>query len=149
MSWRPTGGTRRAPALAAAVAPPPLGAAALSGRVRGRCLPGRPLAARGPGGGGGEGGGGGVGVPRSPSPGPLAPPLGGRGGAAWWVRSRGASRRIGGRTLPPPPSIFCVPDPRAGSRLGPPLASLPPRGAGGPGWEGGGGGRRFASAVSG
>ena len=66
---------------------PSLGAAALSERVRGRRLPGRLPAVRGPGGerggeGGGEGGFHAV-PPWSPSP-------GGRGGAAWWFRSRGA-----------------------------------------------------------
>ena len=48
---------------------PPLGAAALSGGARGRRLPGRPPAVRGPGGGGERGGEGGW-VPRSP---PLVP----------------------------------------------------------------------------
>ena len=37
-----------------------------------------------------------VGFPRCPPPGPLAPPPDGRGGAAWWFRSRGASRCPGG-----------------------------------------------------
>ena len=49
------------------------------------------------GGGGGERGGG---------PGPLKPPPDGREGAAWRFRPRGASCRLGGRTLPPPPSTL-------------------------------------------
>ena len=35
--------------------------------------------------------------------GPLTPPPDGRGGAVWRFRPREASRRLGGRTLPPTP----------------------------------------------
>ena len=95
-------------------------------------------------GGGGRRGGGTGGSPQSP-PRPLAPPPGGRGLAAWWFPSRGARRRQGGRSLPLPPSIFLMPDPRSGPRSGPPLSSFPPRGAG---WPGGGrGGRRVLGAA--
>ena len=38
--------------------------------------------------------------------GPLTPPPDGRGEAAWRFRPRGASRRLGGRGLPPPPSTL-------------------------------------------
>ena len=137
VSGRSTRGAWRAAALAAAVAcppwvpRPPRGAA---GPPSPRPASGRPRA-----GGGGERGGGGVkgrgASPQSP-PGPLAPPPDGLGGAAWWFWSRGAIRRLGGRTLPPPPSTLRVPDPRAGPRSGPLLSSLSPRGAG---WAGGGG----------
>ena len=107
MSGRLTRGTWRAAALAAAVVSPPWvprpfqggfgPAASLAGL--------RPSAGRWGGGGeGGEGGGEGD-SPQSP-PGPLASPPGGRGGAAWWFRSRGAGCGRGGRTLPPPPSAL-------------------------------------------
>ena len=124
---------------------PPLGAAALSGGCGAAVsLDGlRPPTSPGGGGrGGGVGGRGGS--PQSP-PGPVAPPPDGRGGAARWFRSGGASRRLGGRTLPPPPSTLWVPDPREGPRWGPLLSSLLPRGAG---WPGGGGeGRRVRGAA--
>ena len=100
------GGTWRAAALAVAVAPPPLGAAALSGGAQGRRLPGRPPAVRGPGGGKGGGRGGGRGGSRQSAPGFLSLPLGGRGGAAWSFRSRGSAADGGGALFsrPPPPS---------------------------------------------
>ena len=86
---------------------PPLGAAALSGGVRGRRLSGQPLAAHGT--GLGNVGDGGVGArggsPQSPR-GPLAPSPDGRGAEAWWFWSRGTSRRLEGRTLPPPYQPF-------------------------------------------
>ena len=149
MNGRPIGGTWRAAALAAAVASPPLGAPAPSGGVRGRRLPGRPPAVRGPGGGWRERGGeeGGRGESAQSPPGPLALPPGGCGGAVWWFRSQGGPVAVrGGATLPPPPSTLWVPDPRAGLRSGPLLSS--PGGGGGPASAGGGGpGQR--SAVSG
>ena len=126
---------------------PPLGAAAPPGGCGAAVSP---AGLRPPTGwwGGGERGGGRVGgrgdSPQSP-PGPLAPPPDGRGGAARWFQSRGASRRLGGRTLPPPPSTLWVPDPRAGPRSGPLPSSLSPRGAG---WPGGGGGAVSAGGGS-
>ena len=91
VSGRPTGGAWRAAAFAAAAASPPGVQRPLRGGAGPPSLwsaPGRPRA----GGGGREGGGrAGGGSPLSP-PGPLAPPPDGRGGAAWWFRSRGASR---------------------------------------------------------
>ena len=91
-----TGGAWRAAALAAAAVLPPLGAAASSWGCGAAVSPVglRPLLGRG---GGGERGG--------PS-GPLTPPPDGCGEAAWRFRPRGASRRLGGRTLPPPPSTL-------------------------------------------
>ena len=72
------------------------GAAASPGGVRGRRLFGLPPSAHGPEWeGGGEWGG--------PS-GPLAPPPDGRGGGGMAVPAFGARHRLGGRTLPPPPS---------------------------------------------
>ena len=77
---------------------PPLGATALSGGCGAAASPAglRPPTSRRGGGVGGRGG-----SPESP-PGPLEPPPDRRGGAAWWFWSRGASIRLGGRTLPAP-----------------------------------------------
>ena len=71
-------------------------AAASSGGVRGRCFFGLPPSALGP---EWEGGGGWGGLT-----GPLAPPLDGQGGGGMAVPAPGASHRLGGCTLPPPPS---------------------------------------------
>ena len=78
---------------------PPLGAAALSGGLRGRRPPGRPMAVSGP--GGERGGRGGEGVSRGPSPVPSR-----RSPAAWWSRSRGAGRRRGGAFVSCPAPSF-------------------------------------------
>ena len=128
---------------------PPLGAAAFPGGCGAAIPPAghRPPTGRGRGGGGGE--------ERFPAVPPWSPGAAVRrpGGAARWFRSRGPSRRLGGRTLLPPPPTPWVPDPRAGPRSGPQLSSLLPRGAG---WTGGGAGRagecwgrQLGSAVSG
>ena len=91
VSGRPTGGAWRVAGFAPAVASLPCVQLPLQGGAGPQSLwpaSGRPRA----GGGRREGGGGGRegGSPLSP-PGPLAPPADGRGAAAWWFRSRGAS----------------------------------------------------------
>ena len=100
-SWAPP--VRRRPAAGRACGrlprpwcPRTPGAAASSGGVRGRRFFGLPPSALGPEweGGGGWGG---------PS-GPLARPPDCRGGGGMAVPAPGASHRLGGRTLPPPPS---------------------------------------------
>ena len=101
-SWAPP--VRRRPAAGRACGrlprpwcPRTPGAAASSGGVRGRRFFGLPPSALGPKWeGGGEWGG--------PS-GPLAPPPDSRGGGGMAVPALGASHRLGGRTLPPPPFI--------------------------------------------
>ena len=100
-SWAPP--VRRGPAAGRACGRLPRpwcpripGAGASSGGVRGRCFFGLALSALGPEWeGGGDWGG--------PS-GPLAPPPDGRGRGGMAVPAPGASHRLGGRTLPPPPS---------------------------------------------
>ena len=91
VSGRPTGGAWRVAPFAAAAASPYWVQRPLRGGAGPQPLwpaSGRPRT----GGGGGEvGGEGWGGSPLSP-PGPLAPPPDGRGGAALWFRSRGASR---------------------------------------------------------
>ena len=146
MSGRLIGGTWHVARLAAAVASPlwvprpSRGGCGAAASLAGLWL----SAGRGGGGRGGGRGGGEKGFPQS-HPCPLASPAGSQGGAAWWFRSWGASRRRGGRTLPPPPSTLWVPDPCAGPPSGPLLSSLSPRGAG---WPGGGGeGRRVLGAA--
>ena len=88
------GGAWCAAALAAADVSPPLGAVASPSGCGADVSPLglRPLLGRG--GGRGE-----------PS-GPLTPDPDGRGEAVRRFRPRGASRRLGGRTLPPPPSAL-------------------------------------------
>ena len=84
----------RAAALAAAAVSPPW----LQRPPRGGAGPlsFRPASVRSWAGGVGEGGG----------PGPLTPPPDGRGGAAWRFWPWGASRQLGGRTLPLSPSTL-------------------------------------------
>ena len=152
MSWRPTGGTRRAAALAAAVVSPPQVPRPSQGGVRGRHLPGLPPAVRGPGGERGGRGEAGGGVPRGPSLAPwrrLPAVVGGRFGGSG-PRKPAAD---GGAHFFPAPLHPSGARPRAGPHQGPPLSSLPPRGAG---WAGGGeaagaggGGSGGRSAVSG
>ena len=100
-SWAPPVRRRPAAGRACGRLPRPWcpripGAAASSGGVRGRRFFGLPPSALGPEWEGGAGWGG-------PS-GPLAPPPDGRGGGGMAVPAPGASHRLGGRTLPPPPS---------------------------------------------
>ena len=64
--------------------------------------------------------------------GPLATPPDGRGGGGMAVPAPGASHRLGGRALPPPP-LYLEPDPRAGPRWGPSSPRRSSRGAGRPG----------------
>ena len=87
-------GAWRAAALAAAAPPPPWVQLPPQG-VRGCCLSGQPPSALRRGGG-----------VRGGPPGPLTPPPDDREGAAWRCPTWGASRRLGGRTLPPPPSTL-------------------------------------------
>ena len=100
-SWAPPVRRRSAAGRACGRLPRPWcprtpGAAASLGGVRGRRVLCLPLSALGPGSeGGGEWGG--------PS-GPPMPPPDGRGGGGMAVPAPGASHRLGGRTLPPPPS---------------------------------------------
>ena len=126
---------------------PPLGAAALSGGMRGRRLPGRPPAIRGPGGGGGGGG-----SPQSP-PGPPAPPPGGPGGWPGGSGPRGPAADGGSHSSPAPlhplgarPS--CRPSPGSPAVLAAAACCrLAVRG----GWGSKAGecwGRRFGSALS-
>ena len=101
LSWAPPVRRRLAAGRACGRLPRPWcprtpGAAASSGGVRGCCFFGLPPSALEPEWeGGGEWGG--------PS-GPLASPPDGRGGGGMAVPAPGASHRLGGRTLPPPPS---------------------------------------------
>ena len=106
----------------------------------------RPVSVR-PWAGGGAGG-------EQGSPDPLTPPRVGPAGAAWWFWPWGASCRLGGRTLPLPPSTLLRAGLTCRPSLGPPA---PPAvaarrwlaGGGGGGWAGECPGLQFGSAVSG
>ena len=93
---------------------PPLGAPALLGGLRGRRLPGWPLAVRGPGGGGGGRGGG------SPPLVPWRRPLAVAGGRPGGSRSRGAGCHRGGAHPSPAPLHPLRARPLCRPSLGPP-----------------------------
>ena len=145
VSGRPTGGTWRATALAAAVASPPWAPRPSRGGAR----PPPPWLASGRSraGGGGEGGGRAGGEWGFPAVPPWSPCV-----APWWSRGGGLVVPVlggqplfgGGALVPRPPPSLWVPNPRAGPRSGPLLSSLLPRGAG---WPGGGEGRRVLGAA--